>query len=92
MVIVFNPIGIIHSAYPEPEGTPIQPVFSEGEQGRVEIFPATAPGLPILRAFRISILLYYLHRVKGFSLTCKPFLDTKSAAYSPPARPAGPTP
>ena len=39
MTIVCSPIGIIYSPYGSPEGTPIQPVYSKGVQGRVEIFP-----------------------------------------------------
>lgn len=92
MNIELKPIGIIHSCYPEPEGTPIQPVFSEEKHGRVEIFPEYSAGLADLEGFSHIYLIYFLHRVEGFSLTCKPFLDTQEHGIFATRAPRRPNP
>ena len=91
MIIVVNPIGIIHSAYPDPEGTPIQPVFAKGEQCRVEIFPDTAPVLPILRAFRISISSTSCTVLKASRSPASPF-DTQERGIFATRAPRRPNP
>lgn len=92
MNIQLQPIGIIHSCYAEPEGTPIQPVFSEGENGRVEIYPEYRAGLADLEGFSHIYLIYFFHRVEGYSLTCKPFLDTKAHGIFATRAPRRPNP
>ncbi|MBN1985958.1 MAG: tRNA (N6-threonylcarbamoyladenosine(37)-N6)-methyltransferase TrmO [Prolixibacteraceae bacterium] len=73
--IVFQPIGIIYSAYTEPRGTPIQPASAKGKKGRVELFPQFEDGLLDIEGFSHLILIYYFHRSEGFQLQVKPFLD-----------------
>jgi len=49
-------IGIIRSPFKEPTGTPIQPVFSDGAEGTVEVLPPYSDGLHDmegLRCFRL---------------------------------------
>jgi tRNA (adenine37-N6)-methyltransferase len=92
MTIVCNPIGIIHSPYNSPEGTPIQPVFSEGAKGSVEIFPEYRAGLADLEGFSHIHLIYFMHRVEGFSLTCTPFLDTRKHGIFATRSPRRPNP
>ena len=87
-----TPIGIIHSPYPGPEGTPIQPVFSEGDRGRVEIYPEYRGGLADLAGFSHIYLIYFLHRAEGFSLICKPFLDTQERGIFATRAPRRPNP
>ena len=43
--IVYQSVGVIHSEHTNSEETPIQPVYSEGCQGRVEVFPKLPCGL-----------------------------------------------
>lgn len=75
MKLEFSSIGIIHSPYTEPAGAPIQGVFAHGATGTVEVFPEFAEGLTDLEGFSHIILLYCFHRVQGYSLMCRPFLD-----------------
>jgi tRNA (Thr-GGU) A37 N-methylase len=43
--IKYCPIGVIHSSFREPKGTPIQPKGATGTHGTVEVFPEYAEGL-----------------------------------------------
>lgn len=73
--IEYSQIGVIHSPFKTPKGTPIQPGTSQGRQGIVEIFPEYVEGLEHLDGFSHIILLYHFHRVKGSTLLVRPFLD-----------------
>jgi tRNA-Thr(GGU) m(6)t(6)A37 methyltransferase TsaA len=73
--IEYRPIGIIHSPYKAPEGTPIQPTHTQGLEAKVEVFPEYADGLDDLAGFSHIYLLYHFHLSKKFSLKVKPFLD-----------------
>jgi tRNA-Thr(GGU) m(6)t(6)A37 methyltransferase TsaA len=73
--IEYRPIGIIHSPYKTPEGTPIQPTHAQGLEAKVEVFPEYADGLDDLAGFSHIYLLYHFHLSKKFSLKVKPFLD-----------------
>ena len=37
--ITYHPIGIVHSPFKSPEGTPIQSVAAKGTEAIIEIFP-----------------------------------------------------
>ncbi len=56
MQICYQPIGIIHSPYLKPEGTPIQPRTAGGVSGTVEIFDQYVEGLQDLEGFLTSSL------------------------------------
>jgi tRNA-Thr(GGU) m(6)t(6)A37 methyltransferase TsaA len=88
--IVFNPIGIIHSAFTKPKGTPIQPAAAGGAEGKVEVFKEYTPGLKDLDQFSHIILIFYFHKVKKVSLTATPFMGNKERgifAIRGPSRP-----
>ena len=74
--IVFEPIGIIHSPFSEPKGTPIQPSAAREDRGAVEVFPEFAEGLKDIDGFSHIILIYYFHLAKTQSLLVTPFMDT----------------
>lgn len=76
MKIEFTPIGIIHSPFTELEGMPIQPAGAPDVPGTVEVFDEFHAGLDDLDGFSHVVLLYYLHRSRGFDLRVVPFLDT----------------
>jgi len=42
--IKYTPIGIIHSQFREPKGTPIQPSVTKDTEGTVEVFPEYEEG------------------------------------------------
>lgn len=75
--IIFKPIGIIHTPYSEPKGTPIQPSRSSHAKGSIELFPEFIPGLTDLDGFSHIILIYHFHLNKSYDLIVKPFLDTQ---------------
>lgn len=74
-MIVYQPIGVIHSDHVAAENTPIQPVFARGCKGKVELFPEFAEGLSDLDGFSHVYLIYHLHRAKPGKLKVKPFLQ-----------------
>lgn len=74
--IKFKPIGIIHSPFLEPEGTPIQVPESKKARGVVEVFPEFAEGLKDIDGFSHIILIYHFHLLKKVSLTVTPYLDS----------------
>lgn len=76
-MIQFQPIGVIHTPFTQPEGMPIQPAGAAGVRGTVEVFAEYRAGLKDLDGFSHIILLYLLHRSQGFSLEVVPFLDTQ---------------
>jgi tRNA-Thr(GGU) m(6)t(6)A37 methyltransferase TsaA len=73
--IEYRPIGIIHSPYKTPAGTPIQPPASKGVEAEVEVFEKYAHGLADLGGFSHIYLIYHFHLARKFSLKVKPFLD-----------------
>ena len=90
--IVFRPIGIVHSPFKEPTGTPIQPSAARETPGSVEILPEYREGLQDLEGFSHLILLYYFHLARGFSLKVKPFLDDTERGLFATRAPARPNP
>jgi tRNA-Thr(GGU) m(6)t(6)A37 methyltransferase TsaA len=88
--IQYRPIGIIHTPYKRPAGTPIQPPTSKGVESNVEVFENYAEGLTDLDGFSHIYLIYHFHLSKKFSLKVKPFLDDESHglfATRAPSRP-----
>ena len=88
--IKYKPIGVIHSPFEEPKGTPIQPAAAKGIKGIVEIFPEYAEGLKDIEGFSHIILLYHFHLSKGSALIAKPYMDNETHgvfAMRGPSRP-----
>jgi tRNA-Thr(GGU) m(6)t(6)A37 methyltransferase TsaA len=86
----YKSIGVIHSPFKEPKGTPIQPAAAEGVNGKVEIFPQYTEGLRDLEGFSHIILIYHFHKAKEPALIQKPFMDTEPRgvfAIRSPSRP-----
>jgi tRNA-Thr(GGU) m(6)t(6)A37 methyltransferase TsaA len=75
--IRYRPIGVIHSPFKVPKGTPIQPAGAAGTTGTVEIFPGYAEGLKDIEGFSHIILLYHFHLAKGRALIVKPYMDNE---------------
>jgi len=90
--MTFSPIGVIHTPHKEVAGTPIQPVFSQGAKGTVEVFAEYRNGLQDLEGFSHIILMYYFHASEGYSLLCRPFLDTRQRGVFATRAPKRPNP
>jgi tRNA-Thr(GGU) m(6)t(6)A37 methyltransferase TsaA len=88
--IKYRPIGMVHSPFKEPKGTPIQPASARGVQGSIEIFPQYAEGLKDLEGFSHIILIFHFHLSKEAALLQKPYMDTETHgvfAIRSPSRP-----
>jgi tRNA-Thr(GGU) m(6)t(6)A37 methyltransferase TsaA len=90
--IRYRPIGIIHSAFGEPKGIPIQPSAALGVEGTVEVFPKYADGLKDLEGFSHIILLYHFHLSKEPSLEVKPYMDEQPHGVFATRAPSRPNP
>jgi tRNA-Thr(GGU) m(6)t(6)A37 methyltransferase TsaA len=90
--IEYRPIGVIHSPYSTPKGSPIQPSAARGNEGKIEIFPEFAEGLEDLAGFSHIFLIYHFHLSKRFSLKIKPFLDDTRRGLFATRAPSRPNP
>jgi tRNA-Thr(GGU) m(6)t(6)A37 methyltransferase TsaA len=75
--IAFSPIGIIHTPHTNINNMPIQPIAAKGIKGHIELYPEYAEGLTDLEGFSHITLLYYFHKIQGYKLMVKPFMDDK---------------
>ena len=90
--IVYKPIGIIHTPFKQPKGTPIQPISAKGVKGYIEVFPEYAKGLKDIEGFSHIFLIYHFHLVKGSSLVVKPYMDKELRGIFATRAPCRPNP
>ncbi len=90
--ISYKPIGIIHSPFKEPRGTPIQPAGAQDIEGTVEIASEYAEGLKDIEGFSHIILIYHFHLAEGYLLKIKPYMDDKSRGVFATRAPSRPNP
>ena len=90
--INYRPIGVVHSPFTEPKGTPIQPTGARDVEGTVDLFPEYAAGLKDIEGFSHIILLYHFHLAKGVSLEVRPFMDDRLHGVFATRAPARPNP
>ena len=90
--IKYRPIGVIHSPFKDPEGTPIQPSGAAGVKAEIEIFSEFIDGLIDLDGFSHIMLLYHCHRAQPCRLMVKPFLDDAEHGLFATRAPARPNP
>ncbi len=90
--IAYRPIGVVHSSFREPQGTPIQPTAAKDTQGTIEIYPEYAEGLKDLEGFSHITLIYHFHKAKKTALKVKPYMDDKLHGVFATRAPARPNP
>ena len=90
--VVYEPIGVIRSGHTKPEETPIQPVYSEGCEGQVEMFPEFAAGLRDVEGFSHIYLVYHMHKADVPRLVVKPFLQDVERGIFATRAPCRPNP
>jgi tRNA-Thr(GGU) m(6)t(6)A37 methyltransferase TsaA len=90
--IKYKPIGIIHSPFKEPSGTPIQPAGARNIEGTVEIASEYVMGLEDIEGFSHIILIYHFHLSRRHLLKVKPYLDEKSHGVFATRAPSRPNP
>ena len=78
MNIELESIGTIHTEFTEIEGMPIQPTGAKEIKGTIEIKEKFLDGLKDLEDFSHIHLIYLLHKVEGYKLEVKPFMDKKT--------------
>jgi tRNA-Thr(GGU) m(6)t(6)A37 methyltransferase TsaA len=91
-VILYKPIGIIHSPFKEPCNVPIQSAYAKDIEGTVEVFPEYSEGLADLDGFSHIILLYHFHLSKESALKVKPYLDEQLHGVFATRAPVRPNP
>ena len=90
--IMYKPIGVVHSSFKEPEGTPIQPAGAKAINGTVEIFPEYAEGLKDVEGFSHIILIYHFHLSRRAPLKGKPYMDNEMRGVFATRSPSRPNP
>ena len=90
--IKFKPIGIIHSPFKKPKGTPIQPTGAKCIEGTVELFPEYTEGLKDVEGFSHIILIYHFHLSRKVSLKSKPYMDNEEHGIFAMRGPSRPNP
>jgi tRNA-Thr(GGU) m(6)t(6)A37 methyltransferase TsaA len=88
----FKSIGIIHTTFGQPEGTPIQPAYAGGSEGRIEVLPEYAPGLKDLEGFDRIWLLFWCDRAAASQLIVTPYKDTQPRGVFSTRAPSRPNP
>lgn len=78
MKIELESIGTIRTEFKEIEGMPIQPAGAKGIEGKLEIKDKFADGLKDLDGFSHIHIIYLLHKVEGYMLEVKPFMDNNT--------------
>jgi len=90
--LLLNPIGVIHTPFNEPTGTPIQSGFAGRAAGRVEVFEPYVAGLTDLEGFERIWLLYWFHRAREPRLKVVPYRDTVERGVFATRAPCRPCP
>lgn len=75
MKIELESIGNIHTEFKDVEGMPIQPTGAKGVKGKIIIDEKYVDGLKDLQYFSHINILYLLHKIEGYLLEVKPFMD-----------------
>jgi len=85
-------IGVIHTPFAEPAGTPIQAVYGKDIEGRVLLYDPYAAALDDIDGFDRLWLIYWMDRVSGFKPRVLPYRDTKEHGLFATRSPARPNP
>ncbi len=75
--ITIHPIGIVHSPYREPKGTPIQGVFGDQSEAWLELEDKYRNGLKDLDGFSHAILLYHFSFSDREEIVSRPYLEDR---------------
>ncbi len=69
------PIGKIHSPFKAKQNCPIQPIYANDAEGKIEIFKEYAAGLKDIELFSHIYILYLFDRAGEIQLVRSTFLD-----------------
>ena len=85
-------IGRIHTGFIDAVGTPIQPVYAQGAEGRVIVDDLFASALDDIEGFERVWLVYWMDRVTGFKPRVVPYRDTRERGLFATRSPCRPNP
>lgn len=88
----FKSIGVIRTPFKEQPGTPIQGVYSEGAEGKIELFPEYVDGLQDVSGFDRVWLVYWMDRSAKAKLKVMPYRDTQERGVFATRAPSRPNP
>jgi tRNA (adenine37-N6)-methyltransferase len=88
----FQAIGIIHTPHNTCEGTPIQPVYAQDQEGEVELFGDYAEGIQDLDGFDRIWLIYAFHHAPSGKIRVVPFRDNREHGVFATRSPSRPNP
>lgn len=91
-VLEIRRIGVIHSPFTEPRGTPIQPTFAAGGLGRVALDAPYVEALADVEGFDRLWLLYWLDRATPWKPRVTPYRDTVERGLFATRAPSRPNP
>ncbi len=85
-------IGRIRTPFVQANGTPIQPVYAEGEAWRVIVDDRFADALDDIEGFEYVWLVYWLDRIATFKPRVTPYRDTRERGLFATRSPCRPNP
>lgn len=90
--VTLRVIGRIRTPFAAAAGTPIQPTYADGAEGRVELEPEYADALLDLEGFERIWLLYQMDRVPRYQARVVPYRDTREHGLFATRSPCRPNP
>lgn len=85
-------IGTIRTPFPEAAGTPIQPAYGRGVEGKVLVRESYAPALDDIEGFERIWLIYWMDRTGRFKARVMPYRDTQEHGLFATRSPNRPNP
>lgn len=85
-------IGRIRTAFSEASGTPIQPAYAKGAEGRVIVDERFADALADIEGFERVWLVFWMDRVAAFEPRVVPYRDTRERGLFATRAPSRPNP
>ena len=90
--IIYKPIGLIRTPFKELSLVPMQSIKARNIDGYIEIYPEYAEGLKDLEGFSHLIILFFMYKVKDFSLIVKPEISSEMRGVFSTRSPKRPNP
>jgi tRNA-Thr(GGU) m(6)t(6)A37 methyltransferase TsaA len=90
--ILLCPIGVIRTGFSLASGTPIQPIYAQGAEGRVELEERFAAALDDIDGFERVWLLYWMDRAQPYQPKVVPYRDTRERGLFATRSPCRPNP
>ena len=85
-------IGVVHTPFKKPKGTPIQSAMADGARGTVTVIKEFRAGLRDLKGFERVWLITWFQRASEARLLVTPFLDDRQRGVFATRGPARPNP